>query len=358
MRRASSSWRRRASSSALRLAAASSSVRRRAASSAARREFSSARKRASSSALRAEPSARRRTAFSSSVSGLSTIGRRPDRLASARRVGSTRGRAHRCGRGRRCARRHWRPRRRWRVMPAGPRGRRGHARAGPGRGAAALPGAAAGGAAGRLGPVDHRRGRRLDRHDAPPAVEPARNVPRRAVPGAPARPEVGTAPARLGRPAVTGGDRMQGRRARRRSRRACLARPGRRGGGRRVAKRLGAQASRVFFTSTATALLRPWLKLCRTMPVSTVFFSSSRPPPDGRDRPIRAVRSWPFSSLMDGLCLHLSALLTACPAGMRNSRKPCSRPSSSSSWRARPRSARPDMDRPRRGRRHPPARCG
>ena len=69
--------------------------------------------------------------------------------------------------------------------------------------------------------------------------------------------------------------------------------------------RVGATGARVFFTSTATALLRPWLKLCRTMPVSTGFFSSRRPPPDGRDRPIRAARSWPFSSLMDGLCLHL-----------------------------------------------------
>ena len=47
----------------------------------------------------------------------------------------------------------------------------------------------------------------------------------------------------------------------------------------------GRAGVRVFLTSTATALLRPWLKLCRTMPVSTVFLSSSRPPPGaGRGR--------------------------------------------------------------------------
>ena len=312
LRRASSSCRRRASSSALRLAAASSSARRRAASSVARREFSTARERASSSALRAEPRARRRTAFSSSVSGLSTTARRPERLASARASGR-----------------------------AGP-GRTGAAAGDPGRdctversgGGRSCSGPAAGGGAGHVGAWSWR-GRRG--HVGPgrggaavrrpqarwqPLAKPARSAPRPPGRPQPARvrvparaPVPGSArswprsavPGRVRAPGpVPRGHRMQHGRPRRRSRGAGIAGRCRRGVGRRRREvRVGATGARVFFTSTATALLRPWLKLCRTMPVSTGFFSSRRPPPDGRDRPIRAARSWPFSSLMDGLCLHL-----------------------------------------------------
>ena len=36
--------------------------------------------------------------------------------------------------------------------------------------------------------------------------------------------------------------------------------------------------TRFFSTSTCTTLLRPWLKLWRTLPASTVLPSSNRPP--------------------------------------------------------------------------------
>ena len=138
--------------------------------------------------------------------------------------------------------------------------------------------------------------------------------------------------------------------------------PGRRLGARASAarrrrpRRLGRHAGRgarglrlrLRLTSTATALLRPCEKLCRTTPLSTVFFSSSRPP--GRDSAIRGLRSCSLVSVIlvsvvsSGRVLRLGRINGPARAGgaSTSARKPGEPPTSCSSRSRQP--ARRDGD--------------